>query len=190
MPPINLWPGQHLSTLHPDFQPDWLNIAAASGHRSVEAENTAERQYPLTALARHMLLSLRPSAVISGMALGWDLAIAEAALANDFPLICAVPHWGQCKNFPTEQLDRWKRCINNCQWLHVNNPVYQPDIYLQRNNWMINNCNSVLALLDPSATQGGTRYTIDLARSKGKKITNAWTMWQTDLRRLEKKESK
>ena len=46
-------------------------------------------------LIKSTFKKLNPSEVISGMALGWDMALAQAAINLGIPFIAAVPFIGQ-----------------------------------------------------------------------------------------------
>ena len=74
-------------------RPDKLRIGALDGyHPDVQAR--------LVDLARAALQREQPSRVISGMALGWDTALAAAALELGLPLDAYVPFTGQESRWP------------------------------------------------------------------------------------------
>ena len=98
-----------LSTLPPSPLPPGT-VLAGTGHRPekltlVDAHGVLRTAYEpavtarVVALATAVLTRWQPSVVISGMALGWDLALAEAAVACGIPLQAFVP----CESQPS----RW-----------------------------------------------------------------------------------
>jgi len=67
-------------------------VICTAGHRPDKLGGyTKEVAIKLMATARHAIKTLRPKQVISGMALGWDQALAIAANEAGIPFIAAVP---------------------------------------------------------------------------------------------------
>jgi len=117
--------------------------------------------------------------VISGMALGWDQAWAEAAIELYIPVIAAVPFAGQESVWPPAQRDRYARLLKLCQRVEVITPgVYAPWKMQTRNKWMSDRCDELVALWDGS--EGGTANCIRYHRSHHpmKLITNLWSQWK------------
>jgi hypothetical protein len=70
-------------------------IIAGTGHRPGRLGGHGRDTFAhLTNFARGKLVVLAPSHVISGMALGWDLALAFAAHMQHIPFTAAVPFDG------------------------------------------------------------------------------------------------
>ena len=66
-------------------------IIAGTGHRPDKLGGYSDDVLSkLIKLARTTLFDLKPKKVISGMALGWDMALAYAALALTEPEVVAV----------------------------------------------------------------------------------------------------
>lgn len=66
-------------------------VVAGTGHRPGAPGLVAGCDIALESLASAAVTVLRPSRVISGFALGWDLALARAALATATPVTAALP---------------------------------------------------------------------------------------------------
>lgn len=112
--------------------------------------------------------------IITGMALGWDTALALAALYLDIPYIAAVPFYGQERMWPKESQDRYHNLIKQASdVVYVCDQGYAPWKMQIRNEWMVDNCDIVLALWDGS--KGGTGNCIEYALKKGKPIKNVWS---------------
>lgn len=78
----------------------------------------------------------------SGMALGFDLAAAEAVLAlrGELPglrLCCAVPFPGQADRFPEADRLRYMRILDRADEVATLAPRYEPRCYLRRDEFMV-----------------------------------------------------
>ena len=103
----------------------------------------------------------------SGMALGFDLAAAEAVLAlrGELPGLrrcCAVPFPGQADRFPEADRLRYMRILDRADEVATLAPRYEPRCYLRRDEFMVERSAAVVAWFDGG--KGGTRYTWDYAR--------------------------
>ena len=70
-------------------------ILGVSGHRPHYWAYDKERSLRLVELVRAQLQALQPERVITGMALGMDLAVAKACVLSDVPFEAAIPFRGQ-----------------------------------------------------------------------------------------------
>lgn len=124
-------------------------------------------------LAYDWLAENKPDKVISGMALGWDYALAAAAFDLDIPFIAAVPFEGQESMWPKESQDNYKILLRAAEKVvHVCEAGYAPWKMQARNQWMVDNSDTVLALWDGS--KGGTGNCVIYANKVGKPIINLW----------------
>ena len=83
---------------------------AGTGHRPKKLGGySVEVADKLRDLARKVMDRVRPDTVISGMALGWDTALAEVAIERKIHLIAAVPFRGQESAWPekSQRHYRW-----------------------------------------------------------------------------------
>ncbi len=152
-------------------------IIAGTGHRPNKLGGYSPSVLTrLTDLARASLVRLAPEQVISGGALGWDTALALAALDLDIYLTIALPCDGQdapwtdaSKRQYKEICDRADNVINVCPG------AYSAQKMKMRDRWMIDKCDRVLAIWN--GTQGGTGYTVNYAKSVDRPITNVWNSW-------------
>ncbi len=157
-------------------------ILAGTGHRPDKLGGYSLQVYDrLRALAVAALKKLQPDQVISGMALGWDLALAEAAVQLEIPLTCALPCVGQYRP--------WKaRSLSICRlWLDLQLEAHRvvlcsdkefmqdPGCMQRRNVWMTDHADQMLALHNGSA--GGTANCLRYARLQNKPVTNLWASW-------------
>lgn len=154
-------------------------IVAGTGHRpdklggySVEVEDR------LTAFARDQLQRVAPSKVISGMALGWDQALAQAALDLGIPLIAAVPFEGFGQKWPKSSQYRCTALLCRAAEVATVSPYPGTAALHRRNEWMVDRCDLLLALWDGS--WGGTFNCIQYARKVSHPIEFLWDRWAGD----------
>lgn len=162
---------------------------AATGHRppkicSWEKYETIGLER-LTALARNCLIRLDAEEVVSGMALGWDIAFALAAINLDIPLIAAIPFKGQERRWRKKNRDLYYETLSKSQVIYVCTDEISPSgewskqkidqMMKARDRWMVDWCDKVLALYN--GTSGGTSATVNYAESQRKPVINVWSSW-------------
>lgn len=152
-------------------------IICGTGHRPNKLGgygNSAAENVYLT--ARKALLQLKPAKVISGMAMGWDMALAEAAVDLGIPFCAAIPFGGQESRWFPETVKRYHELVGKAETVeYVSDPGYAAWKMQVRNEWMVNHCDLVLALWDGST--GGTGNCIAYAEKVDKPIANVWDMY-------------
>lgn len=121
-----------------------------------------------------------PKKVISGMALGWDTAVARAAIKLKIPLIAAVPFAGQESKWRLRDQEMYRYLLQYASIVHVVSPDgYSPEKMQIRNQWMVDNCDVLVALWNGS--DGGTANCIEYAQGK-KPVVNLWEAWDAKIR--------
>lgn len=152
-------------------------ILSATGHRPDKLGGYAPWvDEKLRRLARVIIETCEPVEVISGMALGWDMAWAEAAIELGVPMCAALPFDSQTSRWPessqrrhAEILSRASRVITVCL------PGYSPLKMQIRNEWMVNNSDMIVALWN--GTTGGTYNCVKYANKRSKPVFNAWSLY-------------
>lgn len=115
------------------------------------------------------LLSLEPHFVISGMALGVDQWAAELAIKMHIPFIAAVPCKGQDLLWPRESQEKYKMLLSKAtEIVYVSHDPYKMEMMQKRNEWMVDHCNTLVAVWD--GTPGGTGNCVKYAIEKGTHI--------------------
>lgn len=154
-------------------------IICGTGHRPNKLGGYGEAAHSkVLETAYRSLEYLKPSEVISGMALGWDTALAEAALGFKIPLIAAAPFKGQESQWPEKSQKEYQRLLSFADKIvYVTDNGYSPSAMQVRNQWMVDNCDRVLALWNGDQS-GGTYNCIKYAKSVRKPSTNAWKCYQ------------
>ena len=155
-------------------------ITAGTGHRPPKLGGyRPEVTNALYRMARTWLTEQRPGCVISGMALGWDQALAMAAYDVGIPFHAYVPFKGQESTWPQESRDMHHMLLKRAaRIVHVCEPGYAAWKMQRRNEAMVDACTHVLALWDGSS--GGTENCVKYAEKKRKPIINLWAIWKGD----------
>ncbi|HEX8696973.1 MAG TPA: SLOG family protein [Longimicrobium sp.] len=150
-------------------RPDKLRIGTLDGfHPAVHAR--------LVDLARAALQREAPARVISGMALGWDTALAEAALELGIPFDAYVPFAGQESRWPEPSRRRYQGLLARAERVVIVCPGgYAPEKMQLRNERMVDDADFLLALWDGSS--GGTCNCIAYAEAVGRPYRNLWPSW-------------
>lgn len=152
-------------------------IVAGTGHRPDKLGGYSDKVfYGLVDLARTWLNDAQPKKVISGMALGWDQALAQAALDLGIPLTAAVPFNGFEGRWPFSSQKKMWRLLDLADEVHIVHP-YPGSVALQiRNEWMVDRSHLMLALWDGS--WGGTFNCVRYAMKIGRPVENLWSHWE------------
>lgn len=127
----------------------------------------------LIAVAHAWLEANRPDVVISGMALGWDQALAVAAIRLKIPTHAYIPCVGQESMWPEKSQKFYHKILERCAFQRTVHPdTFTPVCMQWRNEAMVDAADTVLALWDGSP--GGTGNCIRYAKQKKKPIVNLW----------------
>lgn len=135
-----------------------MTTVALTGHRP-EKIHSPEIAHDEASL---FLSKVNKPVVISGMAAGFDLIGAEAALDLEIPVIAAVPWLGHKPR--KDDRDRYDHILKNAmEIVYVVDTLPFPGkwVYQKRNEWMVDKADVVLAYFDGSP--GGTKNCIDYA---------------------------
>ena len=134
----------------------------------------------LIEIASEWIKEHKPEEIISGVALGWDTALALAAIENKIPLTCAIPFKGQESRWTKESKDIYFQILNDAEKIiHICGEGYSARKMQIRNEWMVDNAHIVLAMWD--GTTGGTYNCITYAEKKRKRIINLYNRFENNL---------
>ncbi len=148
-----------------------------SGHQPfVLGGFSEELDVKLRRLAARWLARERPYEVVSGLAAGWDMACAHAALELGLPLVGALAIPGQGENWPDEAREELKNVLAACAEVKTISPEKGPGIWSRRDRWAIERADRVLALWNGG--DGGTARAIGYAKTLGRPIHNLWSDWE------------
>jgi uncharacterized phage-like protein YoqJ len=156
-----------------------MKIISGTGHRPDKLGGYDwDVFHRLTNLAAEHLREHRPDLVISGMALGWDQALARAAIQEKIPFHAYIPCRGQDGRWPQESQEAYHQIVQLAEWVrYTHDGSYPgPQVMLRRNVDMVNatTCH-VVALWNGS--DGGTKHCVVYARKNNVPVINLWDRW-------------
>lgn len=151
-------------------------IFGVTGHRGVEQQPGELDRFARLSVAR--MVSKGASRVISGLALGWDTAVAKACCDLDIPYVAAVPHRKQADFWSNAQKLEWVRLIDNADEVNfANNGVIPSNSdYHNRNHFIVDRSVELWSLYD-GRIHGGTRHCILYGEEQGRRIVPLWQDW-------------
>lgn len=115
------------------------------------------------------LIELKPEKVISGMALGVDQWAAYIATKLNIPFLAAIPFIGQEKAWPMASQSIYNKLLKkSAEQVIVCEGGYAANKMQIRNQWMVDNCDKLIAIWD--GTPGGTGNCVNYAKSINKEI--------------------
>ena len=154
-----------------------MTVVATTGHRPEKlGGHSLSTEDRLRRLAVRELRRLSPDGVISGMALGWDTAIAQAADELGIRFIAAIPFRGQESVWPAESKKRYQSLLAKAKIVvEVSAPPYAAWKMQRRNVWMVDHCDFLLALWDGS--DGGTANCLAYAKARQRGVETVWDRW-------------
>ena len=149
---------------------------AGTGHRPSKLGGYSPGlQDKLIALAKNYLSTLPEPCdhmIITGMALGWDQALAVAAIHLGFPLTCVIPFKGQEKVWPLNEQEQYHKILEHAHTAITLAEEFSVKAMYDRNIWMVDHSDRMVALYDGSG--GGTAHCLRYAQSKSIPIDNLW----------------
>lgn len=147
-------------------------IAAVTGHRP---EKLGGYRTPNAIWQRVMegldkaLLEIRPDYVLVGMALGVDQWMAELCIFNQIPFVAAIPFAGFESRWPMPAQMKFRQILSKAyQTQIICEGEYAPWKMQRRNMWMVDNCQTLIAVYDGSS--GGTHNCVEYALSQRRNI--------------------
>lgn len=150
---------------------------AGTGHRPEKLGGYSDTVLArLTALAQAYLIRVDATHVVSGMALGWDTALCIAALNLGLPVTAAIPFRGQESHWPDKSQEMYHTLLSRVDRTVIVCPGgYSASAMQKRNEWMVHECDRLVALWDGS--RGGTGNCIWYAELVGRPYDNVWKSW-------------
>jgi len=151
-------------------------VIGCTGHRPDKLGDDAyELRSPIQDWCRRefakVLRRVKPSAVISGLALGWDTWCALECIKRDVPFWGYVPFEGQEARWWGESRAQYHELLSKAAKVKtICSPGYAPWKMQKRNEAMMDDCTEACSLFDGSP--GGTKNCLDYAESIGRKVTN------------------
>ena len=157
-------------------------ILSVTGHRPERLGGYGDDTLTqLTDFAAIQIVRFNPEKVITGMALGWDMAVAIACAELCMPFIAAVPFKAQPNVWPKRMQTIYHAILERAEVVEVISPgnmssSNMPQAFQLRNEWMVDHCGKLLALY--SGTHGGTHNCVEYAKRRGVEVVNVWQEWK------------
>lgn len=150
-------------------------IVAGTGHRPNKLGGYNNESFlKLVEVAENWIRENNPTKVISGMAQGWDQALAQAAINCGVPFVAAIPFKGQETRWSIKGQKYYTKLLTKADSIiYVSGEGYAPYKMQLRNKWMVDNSDIVLAMWD--GTGGGTFNCVNYAQAREKEIVNLFT---------------
>lgn len=155
-----------------------------TGHRPDKLGGyNPENLFDLIDFASYQLSFFRRknTVILTGMALGWDLAIAQACVNRGISFKAIIPFVGQDRLWTKENKVLYRTLLGKADKV-INTDVFTsfngksiPRQMQDRNKYIVDNSSKILALWNGSSS--GTANCINYARLKGKQIDNVWADW-------------
>lgn len=126
-----------------------------TGSRSMLTEPNAKEIYQNLETYILILKEKDPDLIlISGMAEGWDEAIAKVGLRNEIPYIAAIPHptygehyWGKNSLLGVDRMASYTKLVAGAsEIVIVSQTLYVDGVHVNfiRNQWMVDQCDMAL----------------------------------------------
>ncbi len=153
---------------------------AITGHRPNKLDNDYDLKSPLIGHIKSEILrilipitldeSKDPLTLITGMALGIDTLFALIAIELNIPFIAAIPCINHSSKWTYQSSKLYDEILANplCNRILVYTGEYNNTCMQERNEWMVNNCDLLIAVWDNSP--GGTANCVKYAKSQNKEI--------------------
>lgn len=114
---------------------------------------------------------------LCGMAVGFDLAAAEAVLAcrkscPELELIAVVPYAGQDAYFSNSDRRRYGKVLQAAERTITLAEGYYDGCFMTRNDYLVDHASALVAWYDGSP--GGTHYTVRRAGRRGMGVVNLY----------------
>lgn len=120
---------------------------------------------------------IEPDHGIVGMAVGWDMAVAEALIKAGVPFTAAIPFKGQHAIWNAEDQNRYFKILDKAAvTVYVSPPPFTGIKMMRRNEWMVDNSHCLVALYNGDQG-GGTVACVRYSMSKKKPVFNAWRIF-------------
>lgn len=151
-------------------------IISGTGHRPNKLGGYSEEVFNRLVEVALLGIPEDTTKIISGMALGWDTALAEAAIRKKIPFIVAVPFLGQEKMWPKASQEKYQHYLKQAEdVLYICDQGYAPWKMRVRDEYMVDHSDVVLALWNGSPS--GTGNCVTYAKKQNKPIKNVWNLF-------------
>lgn len=143
-------------------------IAAVTGHRPNKLGGYRTPNPTFNSVMEGLdraLLELQPERVIVGMAQGVDQWMAELCIYNGIPFVAAIPFPDFDSRWPEHGRVKYRQLLSRAaDIVMVCDGDYEAWKMQRRNEWMVDNCQVLIAVFD--GTYGGTANCVRYAEER------------------------
>lgn len=160
-------------------------IYAGTGHRPPKLNYEWDGRGPLSDAIRRRLDGVEKNGplitgIVSGMALGFDMLLAEWAVEHGYRVAAAIPFEGFEHRWPKKSRDRYYKILEHERvFSHVICPDPSTSAYQARNEWMVQNSEALIACWDGS--DGGTANCVQYAQGEAERRGGPYTILRIDV---------
>lgn len=115
-----------------------------------------------------------PDRVNTGMATGWDMAMAAACMFLNVPFRAYVPFEGQDRRWSEADRSMYRSLLDEAEDIVVTSSSENRAAYFERDKQMVDDSNHLLALLSPGMPNSGTALTVEYAEGWLVPWSNVW----------------
>lgn len=148
-------------------------IVGVTGHRDVEQEPGELLAFARLSVA--LMVRNGVTEIITGMARGWDLAIARAAFDHGVPYIGAIPFPQQPDKWTKADQEDWAVAVQRASRIEVAGNLPLNGFYHRRNIWIVDECDELWSFWNGSP--GGTAHCTLYANDTSRIIRPLWEPW-------------
>lgn len=135
------------------------NIIGVTGHRKLD-----HKAEIVKTIVKNKLQQYNADCVVTGMALGFDMLVAEVCVEENIPFVAAIPCEGQTNSWPEDQKERY----NNLLKLSWKRKIVCPGPFqiwklFERNRWIVNRSTHMFSYWN-GEDKGGTAATVKEAK--------------------------
>lgn len=153
-------------------------VVAATGHRpgKLGLSQRIGADFHIAAIARAFLMQLRPDTVVTGMARGWDMIVAEQCLRLRIPYVAAIPasRLEQTGGWTYTEVSKYHHLVNQAAEHIIPGTIFNAAVAHERNRWMVDRAHLVVAMWNGS--NSGTSNAINYAETRGVPVVNLWPL--------------
>lgn len=156
-----------------------IDILGVTGHRPEKLGGFSDTaQHRVYLYARDFIRDLSPNLVITGMAQGWDIAVARACINLGTPFLAYVPFAGQECKWPAAVQDDYRDILTYADEVKIiSKGGYAVQKMFIRNLAIVDDSDELLAMWNGDRT-GGTWNTVESAMEINQTIHQAWDGWK------------
>lgn len=148
-------------------------IIGVTGHRDAGQKPGELEQFARLFVAR--VISNGATEIITGMAMGWDLVVAQACADLGVPFIAALPFPGQTAHWPHAEKNHYNALLHRAHNVITVGKLNLTASYHRRDRWIVDHCKELHAL--DSGRKSGSHTTVLYAEEVGRKVVPLWDEW-------------